>query len=183
MFSLYNGGVVTGKLIQTLASPFPVCITDSDCPDLAGSGNLSCFGYFCYPWRDENIVEAKDRISLCRNKKDCASGKECFRHHDKRRISKGLCLDEISNCNHDDQKCRKGSECCGGKCCSDVYYKKYRQLSCTTDEFCQDIGLGHFCCSSKKDDRLKTCCDTQPDSDESNRPSPTANEGKINFLE
>ena len=42
-------------------------------------------------------------------------------------------------------------------------YEKYRQLPCTADEFCQDLGLGQFCCSSKKDDSVKTCCDNQPD--------------------
>ena len=179
--NVHNGATIAERPIQTLSRPFPVCISDSDCQNFAGSINMTCFGFICYPWQDDKIVDEKSRIPLCRKNADCDSGKECFRHHEIRSISKGLCFDKIYHCDHDDQKCEKGLECCGGICCSNAYFEKYRQLSCTTNELCQDLGLGDFCCPSKKDDRVKICCDNQPGPAKSNRPSPTAYESNIFF--
>ena len=56
------------------------------------------FQFLCYPWQDDSQVAAKDRIPICRKDKDCKEGKECYRHTDKRRVSKGLCLDKVCLC-------------------------------------------------------------------------------------
>ena len=59
---------------------------------------LFIFQFLCYPWQDDSQVAAKDRIPICRKDKDCKEGKECYRHTDKRRVSKGLCLDKVCLC-------------------------------------------------------------------------------------
>ena len=54
------------------------------------------FQYICYPWKNDSIIEPKNRRKTCRIDNDCEQGQECFRHHDKRMVNRGLCFDEVS---------------------------------------------------------------------------------------
>ena len=53
------------------------------------------FQYICYPWKNDTMIDAKNRRKTCRNDNDCDPGQECFRHHDKRMVNRGLCFDEV----------------------------------------------------------------------------------------
>ena len=58
----------------------------------------SCvFQYICYPWKDDSGVAASEKRDLCRRSSDCRKpGQECQRHQDRRKINKGLCMNEVS---------------------------------------------------------------------------------------
>ena len=153
-----SGHDVLGEPVVFSSDPFPVCIDDSDCQNFAGAGSFACFDFICYPWQDDRVVDSKDRIPLCRKDKDCAHNKKCLRHHDKRRISQGLCLAEAKSCSEVGKDCEEGYHCCGGTCCNGRYFRKYTQLPCMTDDFCQDLGLGKFCCPPSSIEGYKMCC-------------------------
>ena len=53
------------------------------------------FQYICYPWKNDTMIDAKNRRKTCRIDSDCDAGQECFRHHDKRMVNRGLCFDEV----------------------------------------------------------------------------------------
>ena len=61
-----------------------------------------------------------------------------FRHPDKRRISKGICLkNSPSRCDTHDECIGSGGKCCNGFCCNDVYFNAIKELPCLNDEGCQ----------------------------------------------
>ena len=53
------------------------------------------FQYICYPWKNDDQIDPKNRRKTCRQDDDCDAGQECFRHHDKRMVNRGLCFDEV----------------------------------------------------------------------------------------
>lgn len=62
---------------------------------------FSLFQYICYPWKDDSGVPASEKRDLCRKKSDCSAkrGQTCQRHQDRRKINKGLCMNEVRNIN------------------------------------------------------------------------------------
>lgn len=141
-------------------TPFPVCIDDSDCIKLGKGDKFACFQYICYPWKNDTMIDAKNRRKTCRIDSDCDAGQECFRHHDKRMVNRGLCFDEVKECQKADE-CSKGYECCGGTCCEEKYYHEFAKLPCISHLGCQDLGLGHFCCPTNNPNK-NVCCNTDP---------------------
>lgn len=153
------------------SSPFTVCIDDSDCQKLKQGDKYACFQFRCYPWKDDSGVSAKDKITLCRNDKNCKKdGQKCYRHSDKRNVYRGLCFDQLKECGieEDDGKCPKGQGCCGSFCCEQKYYKQYSELPCSNNQGCEDLGLGKFCCPRGKGQE-DVCCNVDP-----NPPASTA---------
>jgi len=154
----------TSQLASQIASPaptpFPVCIDDSDCVKLGKGDKFACFQYICYPWKNDSIIEPKNRRKTCRIDNDCEQGQECFRHHDKRMVNRGLCFDEVKDCQSADE-CSKGYQCCGGTCCEEKYYQEFAKLPCISDLGCQDLGLGQYCCPPKGQGN-NFCCDINP---------------------
>lgn len=151
------------------SSPFKVCIDDSDCQKIKQGDTYACFQYLCYPWKDESGVPEKDKIPLCRKTKDCKDGKTCVRHHNRRKVTQGLCMDEEQECGLDsDNDCPKDKGCCGSYCCENKYHRQYKELPCTNHIGCEDLGLGKFCCP--RNGQESVCCAIDP-----NPPKPTPN--------
>merc|ERR1711860_183971 len=148
-------------------TPFPVCIDDSDCSKLGQGTKYACFQYICYPWKDDTHIDPKHRRLTCRKDRDCDPGQECYRHHDKRHVNRGICFDEIKSCDVP-QECPKGQGCCGGVCCEQPYFQQFSSLPCTSDLGCEDLGLGKFCCP--RNNATKVCCDTDPNPKTTVRP-------------
>ena len=139
-----------------------VCKDDSDCMKLDSNGDFACFGFLCYPWKDDSMLAPVDRISTCRKDRDCDDNKKCYRHNDRRRVSKGLCFDELRECGlvEYDEICPQDQGCCGGSCCEKKYFEQYIELPCHKHEGCENLGLGKFCCPRKG--RHSVCCNTDP---------------------
>jgi len=159
---------MASQIIQPPApTPFPVCIDDSDCVKLGKGDKFACFQYICYPWKNDSLIEPKNRRKTCRMDGDCDPGQECFRHHDKRMVNRGLCFAEVKSCQNA-QECSKGYECCGGTCCEEKYYHEFAKLPCISHLGCQDLGLGKFCCPQlglafgQEKGAQSLCCDVDP---------------------
>lgn len=45
-------------------TPFPVCIDDSDCVKLGKGDKFACFQYICYPWKNDDQIDPKNRRKL-----------------------------------------------------------------------------------------------------------------------
>ena len=133
--------LVNAVLTMNNTERFPACIEDNDCRRL---DNHVCFQYFCYPWQTVSSVAADLPLplDLCRSNKDCPKkGKqekqECFRHHDKRKITSGICIPSQDSCSEHDECEGKGGKCCNGYCCNQVYYEAIQNLPCVSNEGCQ----------------------------------------------
>ncbi len=119
------GEIVAAGAVQTMndTDKYPACIEDNDCRRLE---NHACFQYFCYPWQAVSAVatDLPMPLNLCRGNKDCprvgAEKQECFRHHDKRKITSGICVPSIDTCTEHDDCEDKGGKCCNGYCCNEV---------------------------------------------------------------
>lgn len=164
---------------MTDTSKFPACLGDSECNDLDSRKELpknhhACFQYFCYPWKEEaTTADETNLFKSCRKNSQCkVNGKKghCYRHPDKRRISKGICLkNSPSRCDTHDECIGSGGKCCNGFCCNDVYFNAIKELPCLNDEGCQDILAGDRCCldisgggsgwKTGKANWSKKCCD------------------------
>ena len=99
------------SLSQVKKVPFEVCVDDSDCRGLGP--DYDCFQYICYPWRDDSKIAKANRMELCRSNNECSGGKECFRHHNRRSVTKGLCMEPAVDCQENgeaDCKAPKGSK-------------------------------------------------------------------------
>jgi len=142
-------------------TPFPVCIDDSDCIKLGKGDKFACFQYICYPWKNDEEIDPKNKRKTCREDNDCDSGQECFRHHDKRMVNRGLCFAEVKSCQNANE-CSKDYECCGGTCCEAKYYTEFAKLPCISHLGCQDLGLGNFCCPGKTNGTQSVCCNEDP---------------------
>ena len=93
--------------IKITEAAFKACIDDSDCSS-QGSG-YACFQYICYPWEDDSAVPEKDRKSTCKSNEQCGDDLKCFRHHDRRNIHKGLCMEEMVDCSENGESdCKHG---------------------------------------------------------------------------
>lgn len=126
---------------------YPACLMDSDCPKRSNM-DLVCFQYFCYPWRETAEESSASRpLDSCRHSKDCVASAgedekpECFRHHDRRRITRGFCIDSIDECSYHDECEGIGGKCCNGYCCNEEYFEALMALPCTRDEGCQVKGF------------------------------------------
>ena len=98
--------------------PFEVCVDDSDC--VALGPEYDCFQYICYPWKDDSKIAKTDRKELCRSNNECSAGMECFRHHNRRKVTKGLCMEPAVDCQENgeaDCKAPKGSKGKGSSLC------------------------------------------------------------------
>jgi len=148
--------------------PFSACVDDSDCK--TQGIDFACFQYICYPWEDDSNVAAKDKFITCKSDDDCSSGLQCFRHHNRRNIHKGLCLEESIDCREGGKDdCKAGEskkECCNGQyCCDKSYHTQLLSLPCVSDEGCQDMGYGNYCCPPKGNSTSPghdTCCNEDP---------------------
>ena len=115
-----------------------------------------------YPWKDDSGVAASEKRDICRRSSDCKRpGQECQLHQDRRKINKGICMNEVTDCDTP-ADCQGGSGCCNGYCCEQRYYQQYKALPCITHLGCQDLGLGEYCCPDKQGNGTSTCCDTKP---------------------
>jgi len=158
--------------VQSKSAPFSACIDDSDCT--ADGNGYSCFQYICYPWEDDSAVPKHHRKSTCKSNEQCGSDLVCFRHHDRRNIHRGLCMEPITDCSENGiSDCEIGGvdrSCCNGQyCCDQAYYTQLRSLPCVNDQGCKDMGYGNFCCPQKTNMTLPNiCCNEDP-----NPPPPT----------
>jgi len=165
--------LVSLNQIKSTEAPFKACIDDSDCSS-QGNG-YACFQYICYPWEDDSAVAKEDRKATCKSNEQCGSDLVCFRHHDRRNIHKGLCMEEIKDCSENGKSdCKHGPNrsCCNGQyCCGQEYFDQLKQLPCVNDQGCKDMGYGNFCCPDKSggnETLPSTCCNEDP-----NPPPPT----------
>lgn len=150
---------------QSPKAPFTACIDDSDC-QTKGHG-FACFQYICYPWADDTGIAKKDRKETCKSNDDCSGGLSCFRHHDRRQIHRGICMDEPKDCSEngrDDCKDGAARECCNGQhCCEQVYFNQLKTLPCVNHLGCKDLGYGNFCCPAKGNStEPNMCCNEDP---------------------
>ena len=124
---------------------YPACLEDSDCETRHKLQDHACFQYFCYPWKKTAVTaSAKPKpLNECRRNKDCASGaapnqrQKCFRHHDKRKITSGICVDSFDDCDSHDECIGKGGKCCNGYCCNGDYFEAIKSFPCSTDLGCE----------------------------------------------
>lgn len=167
----------SAKMVEELASinqqartsvkaPFVACIDDSDCK--AKGPGFACFQYICYPWADASGIKQADRKDTCKSNDDCPGNLSCFRHHDRRLIHRGLCMEPITDCSEngrDDCKTGPSRECCNGQyCCGKEYFEQLQQLPCVNHLGCKDLGYGNFCCPPKGANSTEpsTCCNVDP---------------------
>jgi len=170
---VHNNGLVSLNQVKASEAPFKACIDDSDCGE-QGNG-YACFQYICYPWEDDSAVPKKDRKSTCKSNEQCDSDLTCYRHHDRRNIHKGLCMEPTVDCSENGSSdCKDGPNraCCNGQfCCGQEYFDQLKGLPCVNDQGCKDMGYGNFCCPDKSvngTDVPMTCCNEDP-----NPPPPT----------
>ena len=164
MICLSEVAQVSAVLSMNNTEKYPACIEDNDCRRL---DNHVCFQYFCYPWQTVSSVAATDPLilDLCRSNKDCpkkgGQKQECFRHHDKRKITSGICIPSTDTCSEHEDCEGKGGKCCNTYCCNEPYYDAIMDLPCVSNEGCQvkkcssnsfsDLDLGQiklFSCKS-----------------------------------
>lgn len=158
-------------------APFKACIDDSDCQE-KGAG-YACFQYICYPWADDTGIAARDKKATCKSNDDCSNQLTCFRHHDRRQIHRGLCMEPVTDCSEngrDDCKAvSKGAqrECCNGQfCCGKEYFNQLKNLSCVNDLGCKDLGYGNFCCPpTGNSTEPSTCCNVDPNPTTTQKPT------------
>lgn len=163
-------------------TPFPVCIDDSDCVKLGKGDKFACFQYICYPWKNDEEIDPKNKRKTCREDNDCDSGQECFRHHDKRMVNRGLCFDEVKSC-QEAKDCSKSYECCGGTCCEAKYYTEFAKLPCISHLGCQDLGLGDYCCPGKTNGTQSECCDQDPNPPPTTQPPALSQTASANSIQ
>ena len=132
--------VVSAVLSMNNTERYPACIEDNDCRRL---DNHVCFQYFCYPWQTVSSIASEQPLplDLCRSPKDCpkkgAEKQDCFRHHDKRKITSGICIPPAETCSEHEDCEDRGGKCCNGYCCNEVYYEAIQNLPCVSNEGCQ----------------------------------------------
>jgi len=144
---------------QLTSNPFKVCIDDSDCLNL--EGKYACFQYICYPYADDTTISPQYRKTRCTRKEECNTNEMCYRHHDRRNINRGLCMEELGNCQEKGERdCP--NKCCNGQfCCHEEYFNQLKNLNCLNNLMCKDLGYGDFCCPVKGTNS-SVCCDTNP---------------------
>jgi len=159
-------------------APFKACIDDSDC-GTEGHG-FACFQYICYPWADDTAIPAKDKKETCKSNDDCTGQLKCFRHHDRRQIHRGLCMEPETDCSEngrDDCKAAGAQrECCNGQyCCGQEFFDQLKQLPCVNHLGCKDLGYGNFCCPPKGNstEAPSVCCNEDPNPTTTPRPTTT----------
>ena len=77
----------------------PVCVADADCAELAERSGVeqACFQYMCHPFSRPSTFRQCKKNSDCVGLKAGEGGEDgadgqCYRHHDRRRVTSGLCL-------------------------------------------------------------------------------------------
>ena len=60
-----------------------------------------------------------------------------FRHQDKRRITRGICIKEKKSCDMHDECKDFGGKCCNGFCCNDKYFNEIKNIECISDDGCK----------------------------------------------
>jgi hypothetical protein len=166
------------------SAPFKACIDDSDCSD-RGSG-FACFQYICYPWSDDSAIKSSDRKKTCKSNDNCPDGLSCFRHHDRRQIHRGLCMEPITDCSENGRDDCAQRECCNGQyCCGQEYFDQLKQLPCVNHLGCKDLGYGNFCCPPKglNSTEPAQCCNEDPSpttTTTTTTPSPRKAASKVN---
>ncbi len=148
--------VVASTSAQVLrdTKKYPACLVDEDCLEYHKLADHVCYQYFCYPHKKATeALEASQAgafkdLPPCSRRRPCASsqsgpGKErqvCRRHHDKRRVSVGVCVGERSNkecSSHSDCAGDAGGFCCNEYCCGQEYFDALKRLPCSNDIGCQ----------------------------------------------
>ena len=84
---------------------FPSCVTDEDCELIEDNENSEyrCFQYMCYPWAKKGPFRSCQRKHDCKDLTPEEGGNgervDCFRHLDRRRVLRGICLvNRFENC-------------------------------------------------------------------------------------
>lgn len=118
---------------------YPACLEDNDCRKDDGH---ACFQYFCYPWQAHKASKEDPLpLGLCRMDKDCGVTdgvrQKCFKHHDKRKITSGICISTVDQCSSHAECQDLGGYCCNSFCCNEVYFEAIQNLPCVSDEGCQ----------------------------------------------
>jgi len=125
------------------------CLDDSDCVPLGHK--FACFFYKCLNW-----VDKQEGVVHCARDKECGEGSRCYKHHNLREVSTGLCFPsaQLSTCSeHSECDSSSLSFCCGHRCCPETYFRQWQDFSCVTDQQCQTWNTGLSCCSDSR------CCD------------------------
>ena len=94
------------------------CIDDSDCVSLGHQ--YACYFYKCLDW-----VSADTGLQHCTRDWECEAGSRCYRHHNLREVSAGICFPatQLETC-IEHQECQGDSpHCCGRWCCPQEYYR------------------------------------------------------------
>jgi len=133
-------GFVSSVTMMNDTMRFPACFEDNDCRKL---DSHACFQYFCYPWQSpKELDEEPLPLALCRTDKDCglkdgARRQKCFKHHDKRKITSGICIPSVDDCSSHEDCEEKGGKCCNSYCCNEAYFEAIQKLPCVSNEGCQ----------------------------------------------
>ncbi len=139
-FVLASLGRVSGVAMMNNTRRFPACVDDSDCRRLESH---VCFQYFCYPWQPPKALASDEPLplELCRMDKDCrvknGAKQRCFKHHDKRKITSGICIPSEDTCTSHKECEGKGGKCCNSYCCNEVYFEAIGRLPCVSNEGCR----------------------------------------------
>jgi len=188
-FALLVGAASAVKQINDIKK-YPACLVDNDCTEMHKLRDHACFQYFCYPWKSmPDVASAPPRpLQECRRASDCpsvthpsgnkkqpfqkeAEPQVCFRHHDRRRINSGICIDSRDECSSHDQCQGKGGKCCNGFCCNGQYFEAIKNFECMGKLGCEDLLTGNNCCidvmgsvkGSTRANWEKKCCYREPD--------------------
>jgi len=123
------------------------CLDDSDC--VALGHKFACFFYKCINW-----VDKQEGIDHCARDKDCGKSSSCYKHHNLREVSSGICFpnQQLATCNHHSDCKGDIPHCCGHRCCPHQYYLQWKEFSCVTDLQCRTWNTGDYCCHNSR------CC-------------------------
>ena len=180
----------SAKMVEELAArmnqqaapkvPFKACIDDSDCGS-QGPG-FACFQYICYPWADDSAIAKEDRKDTCKSDDDCPGQLSCFRHHDRRQIQRGLCMEPIADCAENGRDHCAQKKCCNGQfCCGSEYFSQLAELPCFSHRGCRALGYGNFCCPAKGNSTAPAqCCNEDPNPTTTTMARPKPQTSKVN---
>ena len=94
------------------------CIDDSDCVPLGHQ-------YACYFYRCLNWLSADTGLQHCTRDWQCGAGHRCYRHHNLREVSAGICFpaSQLETCRHHEDCEEDTPHCCGMWCCPPEYFR------------------------------------------------------------
>ena len=95
------------------------CIDDSDCVPLGHE--YACYFYRCLNW----MGGADTGLQHCSRDWQCGAGSRCYRHHNLREVSAGICFpaSQLETCRSHEECEGETPHCCGMWCCPPLYYR------------------------------------------------------------